>query len=49
MKKIAVIGGGAWGTVAGNRAHASSSRTHRLSLWAHSADVVETIQRAAHQ
>ena len=42
MKKIAIIGGGAWGTalaVALTRA----SRAHRLSLWAHSADVVETI------
>jgi glycerol-3-phosphate dehydrogenase (NAD(P)+) len=42
MKKIAVIGGGAWGTALAI-ALTRSSRTHRLSLWAHSADVVETI------
>jgi glycerol-3-phosphate dehydrogenase (NAD(P)+) len=42
MKKIAVIGGGAWGTALAI-ALTRSSRTHRLSLWAHSADVAETI------
>jgi glycerol-3-phosphate dehydrogenase (NAD(P)+) len=42
MKKIAIIGGGAWGTALAI-ALTRSSRTHNLSLWAHSADVVETI------
>ncbi len=42
MKKIAIIGGGAWGTALAI-ALTRSSRAHRLSLWAHSADVVETI------
>jgi glycerol-3-phosphate dehydrogenase (NAD(P)+) len=42
MKKIAIIGGGAWGTALAI-ALTRSSREHRLSLWAHSADVVETI------
>lgn len=42
MKKIAIIGGGAWGTALAI-ALTRSSRQHRLSLWAHSADVVETI------
>lgn len=42
MKKIAVIGGGAWGTALAI-ALTHSSREHRVSLWAHSADVVETI------
>jgi len=42
MKKIAIIGGGAWGTALAI-ALTRSSRTHRLSLWAHSADVIETI------
>lgn len=42
MNKITVIGGGAWGTALAI-ALTRSSRSHRLSLWAHSADVVETI------
>lgn len=42
MKKIAIIGGGAWGTALAI-ALTRSSRQHRLSLWAHSADVVDTI------
>ena len=42
MKKIAIIGGGAWGTALAI-ALMRSSREHRLSLWAHSADVVETL------
>jgi glycerol-3-phosphate dehydrogenase (NAD(P)+) len=42
MKKIAIIGGGAWGTALAI-ALTRSSRAHSLSLWAHSADVVETI------
>jgi glycerol-3-phosphate dehydrogenase (NAD(P)+) len=42
MKKIAIIGCGAWGTALAI-ALTRSSRAHHLSLWAHSADVVETI------
>ena len=42
MKKIAIIGGGAWGTALAI-ALTRSSREHRLSLWAHSADVVEAL------
>ncbi len=42
MKKIAIIGGGAWGTALAI-ALTRSSREHRLSIWAHSADVVETL------
>jgi glycerol-3-phosphate dehydrogenase (NAD(P)+) len=42
VKKIAIIGGGAWGTALAI-ALMRSSREHRLSLWAHSADVVETL------
>jgi len=42
MKKIAIIGGGAWGTALA-MALARSSRPHRLALWAHSADVVEML------
>jgi len=42
MKKIAIIGGGAWGTALGI-ALTRSSRAHRLALWAHSADVVEAL------
>lgn len=42
MKKIAIIGGGAWGTALGI-ALTRSSRPHRLTLWAHSADVVEIL------
>jgi len=42
MKKIAIIGGGAWGTALAI-ALTQSSRSHRLALWAHSADVVEML------
>jgi glycerol-3-phosphate dehydrogenase (NAD(P)+) len=42
MKEIAIIGGGAWGTALAI-ALAQSSRPHRLTLWAHSADVVEML------
>jgi glycerol-3-phosphate dehydrogenase (NAD(P)+) len=43
MKKIAIIGGGAWGTALAI-ALTHSSRAHRLALWAHSADVVEALK-----
>jgi len=43
MKKIAIIGGGAWGTALAI-ALTRSSRAHRLTLWAHSADVVEMLR-----
>jgi glycerol-3-phosphate dehydrogenase (NAD(P)+) len=42
MKKIAILGGGAWGTALAI-ALTRSSRAHRLTLWAHSADVVEML------
>jgi glycerol-3-phosphate dehydrogenase (NAD(P)+) len=42
MKKIAVIGGGSWGTALAIALTRSSS-AHRLALWAHSADVVEIL------
>src|SRR6202790_4883836 len=42
MKKIAIIGGGSWGTALAI-ALTQSSRPHRLTLWAHSADVVEML------
>jgi glycerol-3-phosphate dehydrogenase (NAD(P)+) len=42
MIKIAVIGGGAWGTALAI-ALTRSSRPHRLTLWAHSADVVASL------
>jgi glycerol-3-phosphate dehydrogenase (NAD(P)+) len=42
MKKIAIIGGGSWGTALAI-ALARSSRRHRLALWAHSGDVVEML------
>jgi glycerol-3-phosphate dehydrogenase (NAD(P)+) len=42
MKKIAIIGGGSWGTALA-LALARSSRPHRVSLWAHSEDVVEML------
>src|SRR5579864_8630097 len=42
MKKIAIIGGGSWGTALAI-ALTRSSRPHRLNLWAHSADVVEML------
>jgi glycerol-3-phosphate dehydrogenase (NAD(P)+) len=43
LKKIAIIGGGSWGTALAI-ALTRSSRPHRLSLWAHSADVVELLR-----
>lgn len=42
MKKIAVIGGGSWGTALAI-ALARSTQPHHLALWAHSADVVEML------
>jgi len=42
VKKIAVIGGGSWGTALAI-ALTRSTRPHRLALWAHSADVVEML------
>ncbi len=42
MKKIAIIGGGAWGTALAI-ALTRSSVAHRLALWAHSADVIEML------
>ena len=43
MKKIAIIGGGSWGTALAI-ALTRSSRPHRITLWAHSADVVELLR-----
>lgn len=43
MKKIAIIGGGSWGTALAI-ALTRSSRAHRLALWAHSPDVVEILR-----
>ncbi len=42
MKKIAIIGGGSWGTALAI-VLTRSSRPHGLALWAHSADVVEML------
>jgi glycerol-3-phosphate dehydrogenase (NAD(P)+) len=42
VKKIAVIGGGSWGTALAV-ALTRSTRPHRIALWAHSADVVEML------
>jgi len=42
VKKIAIIGGGSWGTALA-LALARSSRKHRIVLWAHSADVLEIL------
>jgi glycerol-3-phosphate dehydrogenase (NAD(P)+) len=42
MKKIAIIGGGSWGTALAI-ALTRSSRAHRLAMWAHSPDVVEML------
>jgi glycerol-3-phosphate dehydrogenase (NAD(P)+) len=42
MKKIAIVGGGSWGTALAI-ALSRSNRAHRSALWAHSADVVEML------
>ena len=42
MKKIAVIGGGSWGTALAI-ALTRSTQPHRIALWARSADVVEML------
>jgi len=42
MKKIAIIGGGSWGTALAI-ALTRSSRAHRITLWAHSVDVIEML------
>jgi glycerol-3-phosphate dehydrogenase (NAD(P)+) len=44
VKKIAIVGGGSWGTALAI-ALTRSSRPHRLAVWAHSPDVVELLQR----
>jgi glycerol-3-phosphate dehydrogenase (NAD(P)+) len=41
--KIAIIGGGSWGTALAI-ALSRSSRRHRLTLWAHSAEIVEMLR-----
>jgi glycerol-3-phosphate dehydrogenase (NAD(P)+) len=43
VKKIAIIGGGSWGTALAI-ALGRSSRPHRLAMWAHSPDVVELLR-----
>jgi glycerol-3-phosphate dehydrogenase (NAD(P)+) len=43
MKKIAIIGGGSFGTALAI-VLTRSTRTHRLALWAHSPDVVEALR-----
>ena len=44
MKKIAVIGGGSWGTALAI-ALTQSTRKHHIALWAHSADVVTMLAK----
>ena len=43
MKKIAIIGGGSWGTAL-VIALGRSSRPHRLTIWAHSPDIVDLLR-----
>jgi glycerol-3-phosphate dehydrogenase (NAD(P)+) len=43
VKKIAIVGGGSWGTALAI-ALTRASRPHRLALWAHSPDVVELLR-----
>ena len=43
MKKIAIIGGGSWGTALAI-ALGRSSRHHRLAIWAHSPDIVDLLR-----
>jgi len=43
VKKIAIIGGGSWGTALAI-ALTRASRPHSLALWAHSPDVVELLR-----
>jgi glycerol-3-phosphate dehydrogenase (NAD(P)+) len=44
MSKIAVIGGGAWGT--GLAIVLGRKGTHRVRLWAHEADVCASITQS---
>lgn len=43
MRKIAIVGGGSWGTALAI-ALGRSSRPHRLAIWAHSLDVVDLLR-----
>jgi glycerol-3-phosphate dehydrogenase (NAD(P)+) len=43
VKKIAIIGGGSWGTALAI-ALARSSQHHRLAIWAHSPDIVDLLR-----
>jgi glycerol-3-phosphate dehydrogenase (NAD(P)+) len=44
MKKIAIIGGGAWGTALAI-AISRAPRAHTITLWAHEPEVVESIEK----